>query len=410
MTRILEIVRRKLRDPANAPPLRIAVLGGTFAEGEGCAVASVAIPEGSIMANPSYCAWPYRLQGFLNQLMGGIQWVEVTNLAEEGTDTGFMTPLLRNWIYPDALLPHGPDIIVNAYGKYDYTNYGEEPPPDLVNTIQTEMTDFLRSIQASHPCGDAPVVIHMDDVGVNLDEEPGILFSTRHVQAFNKAMSADNHAHENFAMAGHMAMTWTLAFCALEMALQHCETTAKTITPLPEPKRNCQDPSTGDPSCAFAFFAGPQGTVKRVTEFQKYIQPFTQSNSGWRVLTDMSTGWSRKTGLVAVSPQASIIFSIKDIDRPVQFFHLMTLKSSAEPWRDGKAMFRVAILPPNKGKPMETSFVIDGKHDGGEQHITHHFNVDFEDSHKAPVGSDIMLSVELIEGTSFKVLGLMLCS
>jgi hypothetical protein len=92
--RILDIIQRKLQHPDTSPPLRIAVVGGAFAEGEGCEIASVAVPEGSIMANPSFCAWPYRFQGFLNALMGGIKWVEVTNMSEEGTDTGFITPLV----------------------------------------------------------------------------------------------------------------------------------------------------------------------------------------------------------------------------------------------------------------------------------------------------------------------------
>jgi hypothetical protein len=92
--RILDIIQRKLQNPETAPPLRIVVVGGTFAEGEGCDIASVSVPEGSTMANPSFCAWPYRLQAFLNTLMGGIKWVEVTNMSEEGTDTGFITPLV----------------------------------------------------------------------------------------------------------------------------------------------------------------------------------------------------------------------------------------------------------------------------------------------------------------------------
>ena len=113
LTRPLEIIRKRLQSPDTAPPLRIAVVGGSFAEGEGCSIATVAIPEGSVMANPTFCAWPYRLQAFLNAMMG-MDWVEVTNLSEEGTDTGFMIPLMRNWIYPKSLLPHGPDILVNA--------------------------------------------------------------------------------------------------------------------------------------------------------------------------------------------------------------------------------------------------------------------------------------------------------
>jgi hypothetical protein len=216
-------------------------------------------------------------------------------------------------------------------------------------------------------------------------------------------------------MAGHMAITWVLAFGALEAALQHCkastpESVAATVKSIPE---NCKDPSTGDSSCAFAFFASPQGTVTRVTEFQKYLKPYITSNNGWEVLSDMSTGWSRKTGLVAISAGAQMVLQVKNIPKEVRYFHLMTLKSNVDPWRTGKARFRVAILAPGKeNKPMETSFEIDGKHESkteGAEYITHHYNMDFE-GHRALIGSDIMISLELVEGTIFKVLGLMMCS
>jgi hypothetical protein len=406
LSRILDIVKAKFHNPETAPPLRIAIVGGTFAEGEGCSIASVAVPEGSIMANPTFCAWPYRLQAFLNKMMG-MDWVQVTNLSEEGTDTGFMIPLVRNWIYPKSLLPHGPDIIVNAYGRYDYETYGEASV-NLKETVQSEMNTFLRAVKASHPCGETPMVVHMDDMEVQL-EAP--IFSIHYKEAFDRAMQADQQIA--FAMAGHMAMTWVLAFGALEAALQHCEATPPVVVDAASILDNCKDPSTGDSSCAFAFFASPQGTVTRVTEFQKYLKPYTTSNNGWEVLSDMSTGWSRKTGLVAINAGAQMVLQVKNIQKEVRYFHLMTLKSNVDPWRTGKARFRVAILAPGKeSKPMETSFEIDGKHESkseAPEYITHHYNMDFE-GHRAPIGSDIMISLELVEGTIFKVLGLMLCS
>jgi len=425
MARILDIIQQKLVNPTTAPPLRIAVVGGTFAEGEGCSLASVSVPEGSSMANPTFCAWPYRLQAFLNKFMGSnsnsnnnnhVEWVQIINLSEEGTDTGFMIPLVRNWIYPKALLPHGPDIIINAYGRYDYETYGEASPTNLKETIQSELSTFVRAVKSSHPCGTTPMIIHMADTVEQQLSPLDDVFSIHYQKAFDRAMQADRQ--KDFAMAGHMAMTWVLAFGALEAALRHCQTTTTSskdvVASAVVPEENCKDPSTGDPSCPFAFFASPQGTVTRVTEFQKYLKPYTTSNNGWEVLSDMGTGWSRKTGLVAISAGAQMVLQIKNITKEVRYFHLMTLKSNVEPWRTGKVRFRVAILVPGKENqaPLETSFEIDGSHVTKSQdpeHITHHYNMDF-DTHKAPIGSDIMISLELVEGTNFKVLGLMLCS
>ena len=411
LSHIMKIVVKRLQSPDTAPPLRIAVVGGTFAEGEGCSTASVSVPEGSIMANPTFCAWPYRFQSFLNTMLG-VDWVEVTNLAEEGTDTGFMIPLMRNWIYPKSLLPHGPDIIVNAYGRYDYESYGNVGTiQQLKDTIRAEMDTFIRAVEVSHPCGTSPLVIHMDDVGVDLNHR---ILQIHHKEAFARAMQADRQ-RGIFAMAGHMAMTWVLAFGALEAALRHCETSQPAVSSVADtlPDPTCKDPSTGEPSCPFAFFASPQGTVTRVLDFQKYLKPYTVGNSGWEILSDMSTGWSRKTGLVAINAGAKMVLQVKNIEREVRYLHLMTLKSNVEPWKIGKVRFRVGIWAPGKGdQPLETSFEIDGSHQTTStdpEHITHHFNMDFGDN-KAPIGSDIMWSLELVEGSNFKVLGLMLCS
>lgn len=411
LSRILHIVREKLQHPATAPPLRIAVVGGAFAEGEGCSIASVSVPEGSIMANPKFCAWPYRLQAFLNKMLGGAEWVEITNLSEEGTDTGFMIPLMRNWIYPKHLLPHGPDIIINAYEKYDYETYGEGST-NLQETIQSEMSTFLKAVAHSHPCGAPPIVIHMDDMGVLSLEKEHPIFSIHYKQAFDRAMQADRQ--KDFAMAGHMAMTWVLAFGALEGALRHCDKdkTNKAAIIAPTIPSDCKDPSTGESSCPFAFFASPQGTVTKVTEFQRYLKPYTIANSGWEVLSDMSTGWSRKTGLVAINEGAQMMLKVPAIAKEVQYLHIMTLKSNADPWRKGKMRFRIAILMPGKeNEPLQTSFELDGRHETKSdqpEHITSHYNVNFE-GNRAPVGSDIMISMELIAGTSFKVLGVMIC-
>jgi hypothetical protein len=414
--RIVEIIRQRLLHPDTASPLRIAVVGGAITEGAGCEEASVAIPDGSIMANPTYCAWPYRLEAFLNNLLGP-NVVQVVNMAEEGTDTGFMTPLVKNWIYPASLLPDGPDIIVNAYGRFDYATYQEgDPSASLEETIKSELTSFRRAVETSHPCGHAPLVVHLDDVTLNLKDHSN-LFSIRHSDVVNRVLRVDPpNGNSLFSMAGHVGMTWVVAYSLIEAVVQHCASPGPTISTsealVASPRRNatdCQDPSTGEASCPFAFFASPMGTVRKVPEVQRYIKPFVILNEGWQVLSDMSTGWSRKTGLVAVASDAKIFFKVSNITKEVRYFHLMSLKSNGERWQNGKAEFRLAILPNGEAsQAMETTFMIDGYHES-DKHITYHFTLDFEDN-KAPVGSDIVMSVELVQGTSFKILGMMLCS
>ena len=464
MDRLLRIVQERLLHPdGTAPPLRVAVMGGTFAEGEGCNIASVPVPEGSNMANPEFCAWPYRLEGFLNALVYGNQhhrtvtssnntitgdelnailsgaasfnppkahkWIEVVNLSEEGTDTGFMTPLVGNRIYPKSLSPNGPDIIINAYTQQDYETYGEGVTTPV--TIREELRAFFNAIRQS-PCGAPPLLIHMDDSGRQLDLGDDVVV-LRYWEPFQHAMKADHHNPKDLAMAGHMAMTWVLAYNLLELTLQHCATatTNPAASSKTEPQRkflqgtavsssssSTSETVSADPfvtcddthKCPFAFFAGPQGTVSKVLELQRYLNPYTHLNSGWQPKTQMETGWSRRTGLFAVEPNAQVVFRIPNATQPIRYFHLMTLKSGESPWKDGMVQFRLAILPKphTVGDAVETAFNISAAHDK-VGHVTYHFSVDFA-GHAAPAGSDMMLSLELVRGSMFQVLGLMLCS
>ena len=97
----------------------------------------------------------------------------------------------------------------------------------------------------------------------------------------------------------------------------------------------------------------------------------------------------------------------------------MTLKSNGDAWVGGKARFALLVKENKVGTGteevdgsnsqwQETSFTIDGSHES-PTHITYHFGVDLEDN-RAKAGSDVELKVELVEGFSFKILGMMLCS
>ena len=131
---------------------------GPTVQENGCHRANVAIPHGSIMACPTFCAFPYRLEKFINSVLlpptvlkqlrrtlaglslgGGIvtkeefRLVEVINLGEEGTMTDYSSAIVRNRMYPPSYsndqsgtTGYGggpPDLVIDAYG-IDY--YGKE--------------------------------------------------------------------------------------------------------------------------------------------------------------------------------------------------------------------------------------------------------------------------------------------
>ena len=413
--RILQIIRNRLYDPDKHPPLRMAILGGAETEGQGCEVASVDVPKGSIMANPMYCSWPYRFEQLVNTMLGGNKVIEVTNLAEDGTDTSFMTPLLRNWMYPSSLLPHGPDVVVNAYKSKDYSRYGAITS---VDTIRSEMEAFVSGVEGSNPCGEPPLIVHLDDSSLTDPSTVG----KNHVLVLQynvpmaKVIKADKATrripeHLQFGMAGHAAMSWMLTFALSDMIIHHCSSSrAKSqVAAVGTRDSKCKGPVEAEKPCTFSWFAGPMGTVTKPSQIQQYISPYIIENSGWQVSTDMSTGFSRKSGLVATETGAKVVFHLKDIAKDIRYINLITLKSNAEEWYDGKAKFALLVNDKTSGNDwVETSFEITGGHQS-PTHITYHFEVDLKEN-GAKVGSDVMLKVESVGASSFKILGMMLCS
>lgn len=420
-------------------PLRIAIVGGSTTEGNGCNIASVHIPKGSIMSNPTYCAWPYRFEYLINKF-AGFELVQVVNMAEDGTETALMTPLLRNWLYPSTILPDGPDVVINAYSMSDYFSTEEvsvlndkNNPPN--KKIIEEMVSFVEAVESSHPCGHTPLVIHMydapranDNISRSLNAVKDNVVAINYNDIIAKAVALDDVGDRltgdiPFGMTGHLLLSWVLAFSFAEVIIQYCTEAAKkgishtihdqrpviTHSESNENVQTCKDASTGDDPCAFAWFSGPSGTVFKPYEITKYITPFIEQNSGWQAATDMSTGFSRKTGLVASSSDASITFELKNISKEVRFINLMVLKSNLPKFMDGIAQFTVVVDEQREGVQMkELSFEIDGSH-SKDTPITYPVEVDLKD-YKAPIGSTVRLRISLVQGTSFKILGMMFCS
>lgn len=451
---------KKITSAEPPPPLKIAVVGGSMTEGNGCSTYSDKhtphIPRGSIMTNPMYCAWPYRLEHFVNSLLSGVETdtsnqqkiIQIISLAEEGTETALMTPLLRNWRYPPQLIPEGPDIIINAYSLSDYSkppsndehNSAENDQNDLYKKVNHEMTSFVDAIESSHPCGHTPLILHLHDLlpmeimlnsqAVSSDKPTAPSFSYWEnvisveyrdmISTFKAKNKKDINEHSLlFGMDGHMALMWTLTYNFMHVLLQHCENNNFEQPPVistssTSKMQQCQDASTGEDPCTFAFFAGPafDKTFFKPGKLSSYIKPYTVENNGWETNVDMSAGFSRKTGLVASFPHAHLIFEFSPLEKEVNFINLMILRSNQPKWMGGVARFSIYVdataVDKNEEKPRELSFDVPGFHTKSEP-ITYPIEVDLK-GFKAPVGSILRVSVELVQGTSFKIIGMMFCS
>ena len=93
------------------------------------------------------CAWPNRLQHFINNIIGDI--VEVTNGSVRGTGSSIGKTLLEE----NTIVSRHPDIIINAYSTND------EAGKHAFSNIQ----EFVRYVLRDEQC-QKPLLIHFFDV------------------------------------------------------------------------------------------------------------------------------------------------------------------------------------------------------------------------------------------------------
>eukprot|EP00977_Amphora_coffeiformis_P008274 scaffold1872_cov262-Amphora_coffeaeformis.AAC.6 len=163
---LLDLVQDRLLNPDSAEPIKIAVLGGSVTQGRGCPNPPVRV-EGYNSKHTTFgkCAWAHRLQVLINSLAGR-KLVQVYNLAVGGTNSDIATPLVKYWLYPQSLLPEGPDVIISAYSTNEqHVNNRRD------TTISTQFADskresvqnFIQAVHDARPCDKSPALLFLDD-------------------------------------------------------------------------------------------------------------------------------------------------------------------------------------------------------------------------------------------------------
>lgn len=447
------------------PPLRIAVFGGPTAEGKGCHRANVAMPHGSSITNPAFCAFPYRLEHFLNAMLlpptvlmqlrrtlGGmestdstvsreeVRLVEVINFGGEGTGSEYSTTVVRNRMYPPFLNSTSsgygggsPDLVIDAYGidgygdteekTSIYDEVGHSLPKGCLAVNQKPPPVIIRAVLKED---DSPMTVVLGDAVDDVEEGEQSLPDT------HKSKTPQILTGGAFGMAGHVATSWALAFNLASHAINHCRSIidsppVQQITPTR--RRNntaflaCDNGI--DPPCTFSFLAGPKGTAPRPSAIASILMPYIVENTGWLPESDMTTGFSRKTGLVGKGVGSRMTLLFRGISRPIRRLDVITLRSTSPAWKDGAAKFVLVTggdvshgseaAEASSKVAKEFSFEISAElitetWNGEDRHISYHYGVDLiKEESVAHLGTDVLLRIELTKGSRFKILGIMLC-
>ena len=254
--RILDIVNKRIIDPSSSPPLKIAVLGGSVTRGQGCDVPRM---SGVPPFSPTPCAWPARLERLINTL-AGFQVVQVHNLAVSATDLAFGTNLVEYWLYPETLLPHGPDVIIASHSTNEQTRFYQYDSIKFADRMYRRVNNFISAVHKARPCR-PPLVIFVDDylgnprqdliigemavnkVVTELAEWYGNMWHVSYADVLRRAIYANTQetifterwppgtlwngsGPIHFGMGGHMAIAWTVMYAMVEAISDYCDNQA----------------------------------------------------------------------------------------------------------------------------------------------------------------------------------------
>ena len=267
--KILEIVERKYLDP-NSPPLKILVIGGSVAWGQGCFA-----PRPIKMFR---CRWSNRLENLINNALG-FEAIRVYNAALGGTNTEIANVMLEFQLYLDDLGPEGADVIINGYSTNEMHVLSMQQAQGEDRSLESQifglMQRFIRGTQTGVWSDDTkseayvvkkkkykrPVIIYLDDYLGN--EQHGILETMtfngvlhRLAKYYNIAATSSADAVRSLVYSntrentfsplgwyggrnggykrevhpppgGHMAMAFVLAFSMLSYVTNFCSDIAQ---------------------------------------------------------------------------------------------------------------------------------------------------------------------------------------
>ena len=283
MERVLEIILKRMHDPSNNAPLRIAVFGGSVTEGYLSRANSIGMSD-SIEHNYPKCSWSCKLERLLNEvlplfLLGqnattgiktGNKIVEVKNFAVAGTDSSIGVTLLEYDLLGAEMTTI--DVVISAFAANNIkTPLGLER--DL---IMLHMQRFLKVAKAARPCSDLPLLIQTADVmeeSLYPWEGPqGIRQKLRYANEMLETASWQSASSGILAlsypdavrdvvyrnpldntlvdfgllhpgMSFHTGMAWMVAYGLLDGILQSCDASSLADHGQPEPRAGILFPS-----------------------------------------------------------------------------------------------------------------------------------------------------------------------
>lgn len=407
------------------------------------------------------CAWPRRLELLINNMVG-IDIVKIHNLAIGGTRTaGIGEKIIQYWLYPNELKKYGPDVILNAYSTNDsYPGNKKDQSYELMQSVHEQIENFIRMALLSKPCNDPPLVVHLDDylgpqqesVLAELSYNTAVtrlskwydttFFSYADVvRDLNYANRSDktfaNPTDVHFGRWAHQSIAWTVAFGFLELFSNFCtDTIQQNFGNMKEPSfllpplltkdlrlknisaamnsqpniiedKKCNASNTDNNPCPIAWISAPMlFTSKGINQFMKR---FATENINWATENNYNRGgFENKFGLVPTnSTKATFTLALGKFDKNIRTITIARLISYGEKWKNSKILVSVSSKPSTLGQTkILATEEISGYHNLSVSLTVPHTILLKKD---LKIGNELILKIDLVGGTTFKILGLAFC-
>jgi len=492
------------RDKNAPPPVNILVMGGSVAMGVLCKDNPITT-EGLARYARRGCAWPLRLEMFINNIIGA-DVIRTQTVTLGGTNTESGISIWKYGLQPEEY-PH-PDVLINAYSTNDvHVNSikAAEGRNQTIHEAVFEMTQkFIRTVLNSD-CK-PPLLLYFDDYIGN--EQNEILETTKLSQSIHLlsqyygtwSVSYANAVRElafrgtdeewfsphgwfegpekkwtrqiHPGMSAHFAFAIIVGFNILSAVTTFCSLHASqlgvdgaqptdgsnedwdygyrdinglprlrngrvphgprpTIDALPPPldadltleavTQRSQDAASKQPHridndsdcvvkrpCIFSFVSGLERDLNKPKVLLDKLKPYLTNNSGWDAVDDHG-----KNGFVPTKGIGSkFTLELKQLKEPVNILTFMVMTSYGAKWEGSNIRVEVFFRKKGGGEYEKLrSMEISGEDTGKETSETyvHEMHLTGEKSEGGTVGGDLKVDVELIGGSTFKIMGMAFC-
>jgi len=271
---------------------------------------------------------------------------------------------------------------------------------------------------------------------------------------WHSTRKGDNPMEVHFPLSAHMSVSWVVAYAVLSAVVDFCEDgyddtdSAKAfpnifsqavmdlVERVPPPELNAdtmvetvsknwlnksqtQEASNKDTCnnlngaekevpCIIAMICGPVGTVRRPQKLRTFLKKVVTGANGWGVETQIADGgWHYKLGYVAHAANATTTFFKDNTHTQVRALKVSYLRSYGEKWKDSRAKFTLRAVKAGTAF-LEKTFTLEGSHNSNTS-IAYQHELDLGEE-SIPPNVRVELNIQMIGGTSFKIIGLTMCN